>query len=121
MYSTSCPSTKPSPCSPKSIERLHLRNSTQSDHTESTLEKNNHAIYPPSSCLRHSCLLLLHPQGHQLNITINVNLDNASFKENQAELNEIVAQQIPHNLRPSDTGRLKDSNGNTVGSYRVEE
>lgn len=56
-----------------------------------------------------------------MQITIKVNLDNASFEENQMELSEILARQIPHNLRPGDTGRLKDSNGNTVGSYRVEE
>ena len=56
-----------------------------------------------------------------MQITIKVDLDNASFKENQAELSEIVAQQIPHNLKPGDTGRLRDSNGNTVGSYRVEK
>lgn len=54
-----------------------------------------------------------------MNITINVNLDNSAFEENQGELSEIVAQQIPHNLKPGDTGRLKDSNGNTVGSYEV--
>lgn len=56
-----------------------------------------------------------------MNITINVNLDNSAFEENQAELSEIVAQQIPHNLKPGDTGRLKDSNGNTVGSYEVQD
>lgn len=56
-----------------------------------------------------------------MHISINVNLDNSAFEENQAELSEIVARQIPHNLRLGDEGRLKDSNGNTVGSYRVEE
>lgn len=54
-----------------------------------------------------------------MNITIKVNLDNAAFEENQAELSEIIAQQIPHNLKPGDTGRLKDSNGNTVGQWEV--
>ena len=56
-----------------------------------------------------------------MNITIKVNLDNAAFEENQLELSEIVAQQIPHNLKPGNEGRLKDSNGNTVGSYEVHE
>lgn len=56
-----------------------------------------------------------------MNIRIEVNLDNAAFEENQAELGEIVARQIPHNLKPGDDGKLKDSNGNTVGSYEVNE
>lgn len=54
-----------------------------------------------------------------MNITIKVNLDNDAFEENQFELGEIVASQVPHNLKPGDTGKLKDSNGNTVGSYEV--
>lgn len=54
-----------------------------------------------------------------MDIVIKVNLDNAAFQENQLELSEIVARQVPHNLNPGDTGRLKDSNGNTVGSYEV--
>lgn len=54
-----------------------------------------------------------------MQITIRVNLDNAAFQDNQGELSEIVASQIPHNLKPGDEGRLKDSNGNTVGSYEV--
>lgn len=54
-----------------------------------------------------------------MNIVIHVNLDNDSFQENQLELSEIMANQIPHNLRPGDDGKLKDSNGNTVGSYEV--
>ena len=56
-----------------------------------------------------------------MNIVIHVNLDNDAFQENQLELSEIVANQIPHNLRPGDDGKLKDSNGNTVGSYEVNE
>ena len=56
-----------------------------------------------------------------MNIVIHVNLDNDSFQENQLELSEIVANQIPPNLRPGDDGKLKDSNGNTVGSYEVNE
>jgi len=55
-----------------------------------------------------------------MQITINVNLDNDSFRENPNELNEILASQIPHNLRPGDDGKLRDSNGNTVGSYEVK-
>jgi len=54
-----------------------------------------------------------------MDIVIKVNLDNSAFQDNQAELSEIVARQVPHNLKPGDTGKLKDSNGNTVGSYEV--
>ena len=56
-----------------------------------------------------------------MQITINVSLDNSAFEHNPNELQEILARQVPHNLKPGDEGRLKDSNGNTVGSYRVEE
>jgi hypothetical protein len=56
-----------------------------------------------------------------MQITINVNLDNAAFEDNPNELQEILARQIPHNLKPGDDGTLKDSNGNRVGSYEVNE
>lgn len=55
-----------------------------------------------------------------MQITIKVNLDNAAFHDNQAELSEIVLQQIPHNPTSGDSGTLKDSNGNTVGSWKVK-
>jgi hypothetical protein len=50
-----------------------------------------------------------------------VNMDNDSFKENQAELSEIVSRQIPHDLKLGDEGKLKDSNGNTVGHWVIEK
>jgi hypothetical protein len=50
-----------------------------------------------------------------------VNMDNDSFKENQAELSEIVSRQIPHDLKQGDEGKLKDSNGNTVGNWLIEK
>lgn len=56
-----------------------------------------------------------------MKILIECNLDNAAFEENPNELQEIVAQQIPHNLKPGDDGKLKDSNGNTVGQWEVNE
>ena len=57
-----------------------------------------------------------------MKIIIEVNMDNDSFKENQAELSEIVSRQIPHHdLKPGDEGKLKDSNGNTVGHWEVFE
>jgi hypothetical protein len=56
-----------------------------------------------------------------MNITIKVDLDNAAFKDNIHELHEILSQQIPHILMPFDFGEIKDSNGNTVGNYEVDE
>lgn len=56
-----------------------------------------------------------------MNIRIEVNLDNSAFEENQLELSEIIARQIPHSLKPGDDGKLKDSNGNTVGQWEVNE
>lgn len=56
-----------------------------------------------------------------MKITIECSLDNAAFQDNQLELSEIIARQIPHNVKPGDDGKLKDSNGNTVGSWEVNE
>jgi hypothetical protein len=56
-----------------------------------------------------------------MKILIECNLDNAAFQDNQLELSEIIARQIPHNLEPGDDGKLKDSNGNTVGQWEVNE
>ena len=55
-----------------------------------------------------------------MQITINVNLDNAAFKDNPNELAQIL-DRIPHNLKPGDDGKLKDSNGNTTGYWEVNE
>jgi hypothetical protein len=56
-----------------------------------------------------------------MKITIECSLDNAAFQDNQLELSEIIARQIPHNVKPGDDGKLRDSNGNTVGSWEVNE
>ena len=56
-----------------------------------------------------------------MQITINVKLDNSAFEDNPNELQEILARQIPHNIKPGDDGKLKDSNGNTVGQWEVNE
>lgn len=69
-----------------------------------------------------------------MKIRIEVDIDNAAFDENQLELAEIVARQIPSAAEikaqaPEDGrikissvahGKLKDSNGNTVGSWRAD-
>ena len=56
-----------------------------------------------------------------MKILIECSLDNAAFQDNQLELSEIIARQIPHNVKPGDDGKLKDSNGNTVGRWEVNE
>ena len=55
-----------------------------------------------------------------MQIDIRVNLDNGAFEDNPGELGDIL-RQVPHNPKPGDEGKLKDSNGNTVGSYEVNE
>lgn len=55
-----------------------------------------------------------------MQLTIKVNLDNAAFQDNQAELSEVVLRQVPHNPTSGDSGTLRDSNGNTVGSWKVK-
>lgn len=55
-----------------------------------------------------------------MQITININLNNAAFEDNPNELQEILGR-LPHNLKPGDDGKLKDSNGNTVGQWEVNE
>lgn len=55
-----------------------------------------------------------------MQIDIRVNLDNGAFEDNPGELHDIL-KQVPHNPKPGDEGKLKDSNGNTVGFYEVNE
>lgn len=58
----------------------------------------------------------------QLQITIE--LDNAAFQDNPDELRQIlatIADRVPHRLNESDGPlKLRDSNGNTVGSAQVK-
>lgn len=56
-----------------------------------------------------------------MEITIKVKLDNAAFQENQSELSEIISNQIPHNIESGDSGKLRDSNGNTTGWWEVND
>ena len=55
-----------------------------------------------------------------MQIDIRVNLDNSAFEDNPGELHDIL-KQVPHNPVPLTDGKLKDSNGNTVGFYEVNE
>jgi hypothetical protein len=57
-------------------------------------------------------------------VKISIDVNNQAFADNPAELGEILSKVV---VDPSDasrigeTVRLKDSNGNTVGFYEVED
>jgi len=53
-----------------------------------------------------------------MNIQIEINLDNAAFQDNPAELAQIL-EKIPNDVKPDREGTLRDSNGNTVGHWQV--
>jgi len=67
-----------------------------------------------------------------MKIQIEIDLDNAALQDNPGELAQIL-EKIPHNtlivsgsgkkfrFLPGDDGKLKDSNGNTVGHWEVNE
>ena len=54
-----------------------------------------------------------------MKIIIEVNMDNASFKDNPNELRDILSNQIPNDIVAGDEGNLRDSNGNKVGFWDV--
>jgi hypothetical protein len=56
-----------------------------------------------------------------MRILIEVNLDNDAFNENPAELSEILNRIDTNGLQPGNEGKLRDSNGNTVGQFEVVE
>lgn len=56
-----------------------------------------------------------------MRILIEVNLDNDAFNENPAELSQILNRRDWTGLEPGDEGKLRDSNGNTVGQFEVVE
>jgi hypothetical protein len=53
--------------------------------------------------------------------TLTINTDNAAFVDNADELADILrdmAHRLDHEfISLPDTGRLRDSNGNTVGTW----
>lgn len=53
-----------------------------------------------------------------MKIFIECSLDNAAFEDNPEELAKVL-DQIPGAVRLGDDGKLKDSNGITVGSWSV--
>lgn len=55
-------------------------------------------------------------------INITINTDNAAFQENALEIRAIL-EDLGYTLsssKPGDEGKIKDSNGNTVGSWSIE-
>jgi hypothetical protein len=56
-----------------------------------------------------------------MKILIEVNLDNDAFKENPSELSEVLNRRDWTGLVLGSTGKLRDSNGNTVGQFDVVE
>jgi hypothetical protein len=52
-------------------------------------------------------------------ITIQFNTDNAAFEENPSEV-YVVLELLAHKInksKPGDEGTIKDSNGNTIGTW----
>lgn len=53
-------------------------------------------------------------------ITIQFNTDNSAFEENESEV-YIVLELLAHKInksKPGDYGNIKDSNGNTIGTWK---
>jgi hypothetical protein len=58
-------------------------------------------------------------EGHKM-ITIKINTDNSAFQENPNEIRSILTD-LGHKLQNSKEkeGNIKDTNGNTVGSWKI--
>lgn len=58
-----------------------------------------------------------------MKIEITISTDNAAFTDDPGELDRVlrtVASKV-EGLEPGDSASLRDINGNTVGSVRVED
>ena len=55
-----------------------------------------------------------------MKIQIEVEIDNSAFQDNPNELRQTLGQ-IPHELQAGQEGTLRDSNGNRVGYWSVED
>jgi hypothetical protein len=53
-----------------------------------------------------------------MKIQIEVEVNNAAFQDNPVAQ---ILDKIPHNMKPGDDGKLRDSNGNTVGHWEANE
>jgi hypothetical protein len=61
-----------------------------------------------------------------MKIVIDIKTDNAAFQDNDRELNQILTYAVEmicnytgSFLRKDREGNLRDSNGNTVGKFKV--
>lgn len=55
-----------------------------------------------------------------MKITIDIKTDNTAFKDNDRELNQILTYTVGMICNYKDReGALRDSNGNTVGKFKV--
>jgi hypothetical protein len=52
-------------------------------------------------------------------VVITINTDNAAFDDDFSQEMEYVLSQAPKVITQSDGGKLRDSNGNTVGEIKV--
>jgi hypothetical protein len=53
-------------------------------------------------------------------LTLTINLDNAAFEDNPATEIWSVCNQMHDAIRREETeGKLRDTNGNTVGAWRI--
>jgi len=60
-----------------------------------------------------------------MKITIDIKTNNAAFKDNENEVYEII-KRVANSAKDHfvarnavETGNLRDSNGNTVGKYKI--
>lgn len=56
-----------------------------------------------------------------MELLISINMDNAAFEENMDELAQMLLR-VDRRIKSAYTeGRLRDSNGNTVGDWRISD
>lgn len=54
-----------------------------------------------------------------MKFTLEIDMDTAAFEDNPSELEELL-DAVREGVTWLETGKLRDSNGNTVGSWRIE-
>ena len=55
-----------------------------------------------------------------MRIEININTGNAAFEDNPFELNDCLRYAVDEISRGVSGGRIRDTNGNTVGTFEVD-
>jgi hypothetical protein len=54
-----------------------------------------------------------------MKITIDINTENAAFEDNPSEIKEIINKVAKQVNAGCNEDNLRDSNGNTVGKFKV--